>query len=91
MLGGYVQDCTPVSNGGRLKVVSVLLCFRIERRIFMYVINVFKVRQRGPRGHEITLPKSWIDQNKLKYGDRINLSIDDSGKSGSLVLTPKGK
>ena len=57
----------------------------------MYVINVFKVRQRGPRGYEITLPKSWIDQNKLKYGDRINLSIGDPKKSESLILTPAEK
>jgi len=41
-----------------------------------YTINTFSLRQRGPRGYEITLPKSWIEQNKLEYGDKIQLSID---------------
>jgi len=53
-----------------------------------FIVNTFSIRQRGPRGFEITLPKSWIDQNKLKYGDKVELSID-SLHPANLLLTPK--
>jgi len=52
-----------------------------------YIINTFKLRQRGERGYEITMPKSWIEQNKLVYGDEIQLSIDTLNPT-NLLLTP---
>jgi len=53
-----------------------------------YIVGTFKVRQRGPRGFEVTLSKSWIEQNKLKYGDDIEFSIDTDDPA-KLILTPK--
>jgi len=55
-----------------------------------YTINTFSIRQRGPRGYEITLPKSWIEQNKLKYGDKVQLSIDTKNPT-NLLLKPEKK
>ncbi len=52
-----------------------------------YIVNTFRVRQRGERGYEITLPKSWIKQNKLEYSDEIQLSIDTLNPT-NLLLTP---
>lgn len=55
-----------------------------------YTVEIYKVRQRGERGYEVTLPKTWIDQNKLKWRDEIQLSIDTENPT-SLLLTPVKK
>jgi len=51
----------------------------------MVKIKSYKIRQEGLRGAAIGLPKVWLDDLNLKYGDKIDFYRDEEDR---LILTP---
>jgi len=46
----------------------------------MVKIKSYKIRQEGLRGAAIGLPKVWLDDLKLKYGDKIDFYRDEENR-----------
>ena len=46
----------------------------------MIKIKSYRVQQQGTRGRAISLPKVWIDDLKLKPGDRIDFYRDEKNQ-----------
>lgn len=47
-------------------------------------IKIYRVSKRGLRGSTLCLPMVWVNQNNIKYGDR--LMILQSSDSSDLVI-----
>jgi len=46
----------------------------------MVKIKTYKIQQEGLRGAAIGLPKVWLDDLHLKYGDRIDFYRDEEDR-----------
>jgi bifunctional DNA-binding transcriptional regulator/antitoxin component of YhaV-PrlF toxin-antitoxin module len=52
----------------------------------MVKIKEYKIGKRGLRGHAITVPKVWVDDNRLTVGDKIEFYRDEEDQ---LILIPR--
>ena len=52
----------------------------------MVKIKEYKIQQQGDRGRVITIPKVWIDDHDLQFGDSIQFYRDEEDR---LILVPK--
>ncbi len=46
----------------------------------MIKIKSYKIQQQGRKGRVLTVPKVWIDDQKLELGDKINFYRDEEDR-----------
>ncbi len=46
----------------------------------MIKIKTYKIQQQGRKGRVLTVPKVWIDDQKLELGDKINFFRDEEDR-----------
>jgi len=54
----------------------------------MVKIKEYKIQKHGSRGITITLPKVWVEDNRLDFGDTVEIYRDIDNR---LILKPKGE